>query len=104
MYRRAFLVLVLVPWLSIGAGFAQDPTKVESTHYRLVLKTSECRLFISTMDRMRNQSCMTTLPELWLTLPTAISGSLTKKGACKTFERSVERQDGFHRSNIRLRT
>jgi quercetin dioxygenase-like cupin family protein len=35
MYRRAFLVLVLVPWLAISAGFAQDPTKVESTHYRL---------------------------------------------------------------------
>lgn len=35
MYRRAFAVLVLVPWLAIGAGFAQDPTKVESTHYRL---------------------------------------------------------------------
>ncbi|MBZ5504536.1 MAG: hypothetical protein LAO78_03515 [Acidobacteriia bacterium] len=35
MYRKAFSVLVLAPLLAVSAGLAQDPTKVESTHYRL---------------------------------------------------------------------
>lgn len=35
MFRKAFLALVLVLCLAISASLAQDPTKVESTHYRL---------------------------------------------------------------------
>jgi beta-alanine degradation protein BauB len=35
MYRKALLVLVLVLSLAFSAGLAQDPTKVESKHYKL---------------------------------------------------------------------
>jgi quercetin dioxygenase-like cupin family protein len=35
MYRKALVVMVLVLSLAYSAGSAQDPTKVESKHYRL---------------------------------------------------------------------
>ncbi len=44
MFPKIFWVLILVPLLEANVGFAQDPIKVESTHYKLAFENERVQV------------------------------------------------------------
>ena len=44
MRSRLFPILVLVPLVAINVGLAQDPLKVESTHYKLAFENEHVQV------------------------------------------------------------